>query len=228
MRMQAARCFGATKKAILALKHYYQSELPLISRLHPAQRPDLAFPHPSQYVSLDDGTIHALKYLSHLHEDKLVFSGTAANAEVCIKFVRQYSKETHLLCSSLGFAPTLKGFELVPGGWYIVVMDFINDVYHDLGDSPTKASFETEVRESVTKLHQAGFVHGDIRNTNIMVKKNGSPGIMLVDFDWAGVIGDVRYPMNVNDVDIKRPYGACDNELIMAQHDMLMVDFMFE
>ena len=56
------------------------------------------------------------------------------------------------------------------------------------------------------------------------MKKNGSPGIMLVDFDWAGVIGEVRYPMNVNNVDIKRPDGAHDNELVVAQHDMLMID----
>jgi serine/threonine protein kinase len=228
MRMQAARCFGAAKKAILALKNYYQSQLPYISGLLPAQRPNLAFPHPSQYVSLDDGTTHTFKYLSHLHEDKLVFSGTAGNTKICIKFVRRYSKEAHLVCSSLGFAPTLRGFELIPGGWYMVVMDFIDDMYHDLKDSPTKASFEAEVREKVTNLHQAGYVHGDIRNTNIMVKKNGSRGIILVDFDWAGAIGEARYPMNVNDVDIKRPYGAHDNELIMAQHDMLMIDFMFE
>jgi tRNA A-37 threonylcarbamoyl transferase component Bud32 len=132
------------------------------------------------------------------------------------------------MCSSLGFAPALRGFEVIPGGWYIVVMDFIDDEYHDLKDSPAKGSFETEVREKVTSLHQAGFVHGDIRSTNIMVKTNGSPGIMLVDFDWAGVIGEVRYPMNVNNVDIKRPDGAHDNELVMAQHDMLMIDFMFE
>lgn len=110
----------------------------------------------------------------------------------------------------------------------MVVMDFIDDgVYCDLEDSPNKASFESEVRNKVTSLHQAGFVHGDIRTTNIMVKKNGSPGIMLVDFDWAGEIKKVRYPMNVNFVDIKRPSGARDNELIMAEHDVKMIDFMF-
>ena len=64
-----------------------------------------------------------------------------------------------------------------------------------------------------------------VRSANIMVKKPGPPGIMLVDFDWAGVIGEVRYPMNVNNVDIKRPSGAHDNELIMPQHDMEMVDY---
>ena len=109
----------------------------------------------------------------------------------------------------------------------MVVMDFIGDVYHGLDKSHMKASFEIEVREKVNCLHQEGFVHGDIRTTNVMVDKNGSPGIMLVDFDWAGVIGEAQYPMNVNNETIKRPYGAYDNELILAQHDIMMIDFMF-
>ena len=50
MQMQTARYLGATKKAVLALKNYYKSELPA---LLPAQRPNLVFPHPTQYRSLD-------------------------------------------------------------------------------------------------------------------------------------------------------------------------------
>jgi len=110
----------------------------------------------------------------------------------------------------------------------MVIMDFIGDEYHDLEDSPVKAIFEPEVRETLTRLHQEGFVHGDIRTTNIMVKKGVSLGIMLVDLDWAGKIGEVQYPMNVNDVDIRRPDGAYDNQFILPQHDMTMIDFMFE
>jgi hypothetical protein len=228
MRIQTARCLAATKRAINALKKYYEDELPYLNTLLPPQHPNLAFPHQSQYVCLTDGTIQPFKYVSHLQEDKLVFSGVAGNVKICIKFVRQYSKEAHLRCSSLGFAPRLRGFQQIPGGWYMVVMDFIDDMYHDLSNSFVKASFQPEVEEKVIGLHQEGFVHGDLRDTNIMVKRNGTPGIMLVDFDWAGVIGEVRYPMNVNNVDIKRPDGAHDNELIMTQHDIRMIDFMFE
>jgi serine/threonine protein kinase len=135
--------------------------------------------------------------------------------------------EAHVRCSSLGFAPTLKGFERIPGGWYIVVMDFIEDEYHNLETSPDKASFESEVRVSVESLHEAGFVHGDIRSANIMVKKDGSPGIMILDFDWAGLAGQVKYPMGVNDIDIRRPNGAQDNEFIMVEHDIEMLNYMF-
>ena len=51
--------------------------------------------------------------------------------------------------------------------------------------SPADASFESEVRERVTSLHKVGFVHGDIRSANIIVKKDDSPGIMLIDFEFA-------------------------------------------
>ena len=50
--------------------------------------------------------------------------------------------------------------------------------------SPAKASFESKVRAKVDNLHEAGFVQGDIRSANIMVKKDGSPGIMLLVQVW--------------------------------------------
>ena len=76
-------------------------------------------------------------------------------------------------------------------------------------------------------LHQAGYVHGDIRATNIMVKKSGEKGMMLLDFDWAGAIGEIQYPMNVNITDIRRPEGAIDKQLVLAEHDMAMIVYMF-
>ena len=33
---------------------------------------------------------------------------------------------------------------------------------------------------------------------NLMVKRGGEAGLMLIDFDWAGEIGKVLYSMNVN------------------------------
>jgi len=40
-------------------------------------------------------------------------------------------------------------------------------------------------------LHADGFVHGDMRETNIMIKKDGVDNkdlgdIILIDFDWPG------------------------------------------
>ncbi|KAF8308850.1 uncharacterized protein EI90DRAFT_3107321, partial [Cantharellus anzutake] len=227
MRMQTARFLGAAKKAILVLKNYYESQLACTTAPSPAQPPNVEFPHPTHFLSLDNVTNHSFEYLSPLNEEKLVFYGTAGDDKICIKFVRRYSKDAHHTCSLLGFAPALRGFQSIPGGWSMVVMDFIDNTYHELEDSYAKASFETEIRTKVTSLHQAGYVHGDIRTTNIMVRKDGKPGILLVDFDWAGKIEEVRYPMNMNNVDIKRPEGASDDQLIKAEHDIAMIGYMF-
>jgi hypothetical protein len=60
-----------------------------------------------------------------------------------------------------------------------------------------------------------------------MVKKNGEQGIMLLDFHWAGEIGEIRYPMNMNITEIRRPDGAIDKQLVLAEHDMAMIAYMF-
>ena len=96
----------------------------------------------------------------------------------------------------MGFAPALKGFERVAGEWYMVAMDAIADNFGHV-DKPSASLYEP-IQEKVVALHQHGYVHGDLRDTNLMVRKNGAPEMMLFDFDWAGQIGKVRYPINVN------------------------------
>ena len=135
--------------------------------------------------------------------------------------------EAHSICASMGFAPALKGFKRVAGRWYMVVMDAITDEF-SLVDRPSASLYEP-IKEKVVALHQQGYVHGDLRDTNVMVRKDGAPELMLFDFDWAGEIGQVRYPINVNrGPNLKRPDGAYDGELITAEHDMEMLDIMFK
>ncbi|KAF8325651.1 uncharacterized protein EI90DRAFT_2931653, partial [Cantharellus anzutake] len=223
MHMQTARFLGATRKAIFALNHYYKSELPQIT-----VNPTVNFLYPTDFISLDSGENCAFEYLSWLDHKRLLFSGTAGDKKIFIKFTHRYSKDAHLKCVALKCAPALEGFQDIPGGWHMVVMGLIGDDYHELRCSDMKASFKSEIERKVTDLHQNEFVHGDIRTTNIMVRKDGKPGILLVNFDWAGKIGEVRYPMNVNDVEIKRPEGASDDQLIKAEHDIAMIGYMFE
>jgi len=187
---------------------------------------DRTFPFPTEYVSLGDSNTRPFKYQNQLSSDKLLFCGLAGDDVICIKFTRRYSKDAHLKCASLGFAPTLRGFESLPGGWFMAVMDLLGDDYQLLSERRDRAQFCEEIQTKVSDLHQAGFVHGDIRPTNVMVKKSGPPGVMLLDFDWAGVIGEARYPMNVNAQDIKRPGDAIDNGLIKAEHDREMISFL--
>jgi hypothetical protein len=135
--------------------------------------------------------------------------------------------EAHSICASMGFAPALTGFECVAGGWYMIVMDAITDEF-SLVDRPSASLYEP-IKGRVVALHQQGYVHGDLRDTNLMVRRNGAPEMMLFDFDWAGEIGKVRYPINVNrGPNLTRPDGAYDGELITVEHDVEMLDIMFK
>ena len=225
----AARHLGAMKNAIRSLQEYYEREVPVHETLTTAARLDPRFPHQSQYTSVLDSNIHHFKYVSQV-PNKLVFFGkTNDNKDICIKFARSYSKEAHIKCAAMGIAPVLRGFDLVPGGWYMVTMDVVGEGYRCFDTASCGATLYEEMREKLAAFHQAGFVHGDVRDTNVMVRRDGKPEFMLVDFDWAGKIGEVRYPMNVNrGPDLMRPDGAYDGELILADHDMEMLAIMFE
>ena len=45
------------------------------------------------------------------------------------------------------------------------------------------AGTREQIRERLVGLHQANVVHGDVRNANVMVRKDGKLGFMLVYFD---------------------------------------------
>ena len=60
-----------------------------------------------------------------------------------------------------------------------------------------------------------------------MVRKDGKPGFMLVDFDWSGVIGEVHYPMYVNKLDLWWPDDVSDGMPIKSEHDIAMLEHIF-
>lgn len=81
-----------------------------------------------------------------------------------------YSVEGHKALQDAGFAPRLHGCEQLPGRWLMVAMECLlgasmwNRI--DGMDKPREA-----LRAAVAALHEAGFVHGDLRECNILVKK---------------------------------------------------------
>jgi hypothetical protein len=230
LREMAARYFGALRKATDRLKGYYEYELPELEALGSAIGPDPRLPCYSLYRDLKDSVEHSITYSCQPMHDKLIFFGESGGTEVCVKFVTRYSREVHAYCGSMRIAPTLRGFQVLPGGWFMVVMDRIDTTFSPSHTSESSLTVELykSVLEAMTHLHQAGYVHGDLRDTNLMVRKDGQPGFMLVDFDWAGATGEVRYPMNVNtDPTLGRPAGAYDGEVIKAEHDIHMLRNIF-
>jgi len=184
----------------------------------------------ASFRSLESGEWHSFTYEEEMEGRKLLFSGRKQDGErICIKFVRRYGKEVHIWCAGKGIAPKLMGFEALPGGWYMVVMEYLDETWALFDDDKVKGIKGVKERfaAAIVELHEVGMVHGDIREANLMVKEGGK-GFKLVDFDWAGVFGEVRYPRHINKaVELGRPEDVLDGELILMKHDLLMMEKMF-
>lgn len=233
LREMTARYIGAFSSAVRSLEEHYSEPLyhqtPTVGGVYPSAR-DI-FPYP---VSFTSGTLEEPKprnfiYHSLVKAGKLIFRGEISDTreKICIKFVRRYSEKVHEFCARNNWAPKLLAFQGLSGGWHMVIMEDLND-YVDLFRSslaPDRVeAVKKYVRGMLVQMHQRGYVHGDVRDVNIMIKNEPDLPVMLVDFDWAGEIGEATYPMNVNRVDVHRPEEAVDNAPIRAEHDMFMLE----
>lgn len=66
-------------------------------------------------------------------------------------------------------------------------------------------------------------MHGDLRRPNIMTleRERVRMGAMLLDFNWAGENGQVRYPALLNQSEIAWADGVKPGGPIRIQHGML-------
>ena len=170
----------------------------------------------------------------------LVFDAVSiseAKDRLIVKFVRQYSEDAHRFLDDLGYAPTLRAINSISGGWKMIVMDYsryteLSKVTAEL-DNITKLAIKQRVKEIIEKLHAKELVHGDIRQANILVDRTtlGSPegvSLQLIDFDWAGPAGAVKYPMRLNTKTVRRPKHVAGGKLITKSDDLEMIDLLFE
>lgn len=178
-----------------------------------------------------------------IDDEKLVFAAHTAEpekAEVLVKFADRYSADAHrhLALAEHGAAPRLRGCFPVAGGWLAVVME--KSEYEQLFAIATeltpaeRAKVQVRVREIVDTLHDGGFVHGDIRSTNLLIDRASLDGtasdvkIHVIDYDWAGPDGDATYPIGINRSSVTRPDGAEDGKLITKAHDIEMISYLFK
>jgi len=235
MATRLARAFGAFRLAVEKLCTHYQNLNS--SKLHDLQTRERAlrviFPYPDSYET-EDGKIK-FTYDSRFNDGKLMFLATTARGiKVLVKFTRRYSKEAHQLCAKAGVAPSLLGFQSLQAGWYMAVMEYLDpQTYRVLGpeDGSNHASLIAEIRHVVQVLHNGGFVHGDIRDVNMMTRRQwrtDAQNVFLLDFDWAGRKDATIYPPNLNRETVKRHEGAKDGAVITQEHDWAMVDCIFD
>jgi len=223
------RFFSAFKNAASTLKTYYTELLVQTSTAFATE--EARFPYPTTFTHLQTHVNAPLKLERQAILGKLLYGGlTGAGRRVAVKFVQRYSKELHEYCASRELAPALLGFEKLAGGWFMVVMEHMDD-YETLATLKDRASIPTQLRQMVTDLvtsfHAQKFVHGDIRDSNLLVRSDGKLGMKLIDFDWGGKEGEVCYPVLINNRTVRRPPDVVGGQLITREHDLLMVEKIF-
>lgn len=202
-------------------------------------------PYPTSFTTR--GSVKPFTYLFHM-KGRNMFFGHMDNSEatpICIKFVTRYCEEGHEFLAANGFVPKLHAVERLPGGLYMVVMDGVSKEYVSLfnllwdnagllsvGHLDARNVLSTQIRQCLRQFHQAGFVHGDICNTNILVTTLDWGGFndgsfLLVDYDLCSKQKEVRYPFNLNTTTVRRPKGATGGAIIEAEHDLEMLDYIW-
>ena len=231
---ELACAFGAFRVAVSRLRDHYTK---LTSRSHEPRTPErafrLVFPYPDSYMT--EGAEIKFTYESRINDGKLIFVATTTGGEkVLVKFTRRYSKEAHRHCAEAGVAPTLLGFQSLQAGWYMAVMEYLDPQTYRVLEPEDGSNYTLihEINRVVTVLHDGGFVHGDIRDVNVMKRHQwsteGARNVFLLDFDWAGPLGVPKYPSNVNLQTVKRPEGVRGGSLITQEHDLAMVHYIFD
>lgn len=101
-----------------------------------------------------------------------------------------------------------------------------------------KEDIKSALYNVIEVLQQAKFVHGDLRPNNLLVsidiaddcivqfRQDSSssrrlPYLKVIDFDWAGIAGEVEYPPHRNP-DVEWP--GENGKVILDTHDKIMID----
>lgn len=194
------------------------------------------FPFPRSFQS--DNTAVTLTYIAAL-EDKRVYRALMdqTKAPICVKYTLRYSEAAHNTANGLGFAPKLLKIERIQD-WWMVVMEDVSEDYISLAEAKSREfdvqGIQGKVKQVLQLLHEAGYVHGDIRDVNVLVRKPSShlpedrPPILLVDWYWAGISGEATYPHTLNPAIIRPELGAAAGAVIEASHDEGMVDWLLD
>lgn len=240
-----ARVFVALREGLKDLRRRYGQLVPPSSIQIPGRYFPLTATSPRFYPLATsftlDGKVASFKYNGYLKSKDpscLVFTATLDDTgavpdnkrQIVVKFVERYGKDAHELLAQNSFAPKLY---------------YCGDIWHDnsvanKGCGPRKMVVMEYIRgrpvthrdcvkhhdaltHAIDLLHSRKMVHGDLRSPNVMVTDDQNCPIQILDFDWAGMQGEARYPLRLSK-GIDWAPSVEDYELIEYEHDKYMLE----
>jgi len=184
-----------------------------------------------------DGNLQYIKSINrNVWEAKLTKDGVTKS--VIAKFTTQYSSDVHKCLYEYGMAPGLIDIQVLAGGWKFVLMEKIEGkTLYEMYSSSARAThkqqksvIQQKLKEAVSHMNHRNFVHGDLRTPNIMIREaeitSSSPTPIILDFDWAGTEGIVKYPSHLNP-NANWPISVKPFIPIKNAHDEEMVNNLF-
>lgn len=179
------------------------------------------FPFQRSFKSDTTGHEVQISYEALLHDDELtkpIFRGRREDTkqQIVVKFTSSYGDDVHRHLGGKALAPKLYGVQKV-SGITMVVMEYVEGAFWP--NAPTDQQ-KKNIRAVQQELRDGGFVHGDLRPSNILV---GDDFVKVLDFDWAGKQGETVYPSHLHPRIDWAP-GAALGEKILFEHDGHMVE----
>jgi hypothetical protein len=150
--------------------------------------------------------------------------------QLVVKFTKNYGCEVHAGLADLEMAPALYTVVELPGGWKMVVMEYVSwpSLFDSSFNDEVNGRILVNVKRALDYLSSNSFVHGDLRANNILVNPDGQ--IRIVDFDYSGSTTgpfSAHYPPFLNVATITWPPGVTRGGLMNVSHDNYFYQQMF-
>ena len=138
--------------------------------------------------------------------------------KLVLKVTSSYCVELHKRLEKQNLTPKLYHYEII-GGWLMIFMEDLRDhSFATISGYLNEKQFKI-LEKAVEDIHNEDWVHGDLREPNILISANNQDIIKLIDFDWSGKVGKVHYPTYLNPK-VDWPKGVVSGALIQKEHDM--------
>jgi hypothetical protein len=166
----------------------------------------------------------SFQYIRRVSRIRLVFEArTEHGVNIFVKFGNgRYGVEAHQAAATCGLSPALLSYQELDGGMWMVVMKPMRPEFKPCDELEfIPEACAQVIWKTVKEFHSLGFVHGDLRDTNVFVcREEDTWTCLLLDFDWSGKPKEVRYPLGVYSTqDVWRPKPHMDGEHITVWHD---------